>query len=205
MSVPASAATPPVLQAPPGTVEMWIDVESDAARTGVTAISWRAGDGSWAETAVAKTVFGSTGIAQVSEGRHDVRFSVAGRITADVAISFADAAGAVLSEHRIREAQLDPKHAAAGWISWNDLPEGPIPNGGETAPAPGDSATEDASDPAAGPAAHGSDPKALGKTGVSASLLALVLGAAAVLTGTGLCLLRRPKRMAPALEGADKE
>lgn len=205
LPLPAYAVTPPVLEAPPETAEIWIDVESDAARTGVTSVSWRAGSGPWTDAALSQTVFGSTGTAQISEGTHEVRFSVASRIAADVVVSFTDAAGAVLAEHRIREAVLDPKQATDGGISWKDLAEGPVPDSEATIPAPVDGTTGNSTtENAASPATHTGEPKSLGKTGISASFLALVLGTAAALTGAGLYLLQRRKRIAPALDDEDE-
>lgn len=207
LAAPVSAATPSVLEAPPEAAQVWIDVESEAARTGVASVSWRAGGGTWTDAAVSRTVYGATATAPVSSGTYEVRFSVERRITADVAVSFTDTAGRVLSEHLVREAALDPAEANGGWVTWKDLVEGPAPDGGgEVTPVqPGGNGAEDESGPASGPVAQGSDPKALGKTGASAPFLALVLSVAAALTGTGLFLVLRGKGSTPASEGGEEQ
>lgn len=199
-TVPAAVTSD--LEAPTATAEVWVDVESDAARSGIGAISWRQGTGPWNQLQVSRTVFGATGIAAAVPGATEVRFLVSSRFSADVIVSFVASNGVVLAEHRIREAAFEPKQANGGWITWPDLAQGSPPNvevvPGTGTPPGKDAAPAGRDDPAG--AGSSSGVQALGQTGASPALLIGALAAAALAIGTGLFLLLRRSTAAPAVE-----
>lgn len=173
---------------------MWVDVESQAARTGVESISWRAGSSTWAAIGLSPTVFGVTATAAASPGELELRILPAERFSADVVVSFADAAGSILAEHRLRDAPFEPNRTLDGWITWDDLASGHMPS-----PAPGgnpDKQPNSHGTPA--PASTATAPESLGTTGAEGPLLAGILAAGILAAGSGTALLLRQRRLQAA-------
>lgn len=174
---------------------MWVDVESQAARTGIESVSWRSGSSTWAVIGLSPTVFGVTGFTAVSPGKHELRISPAERFSADVVVSFTDAAGTILAEHRLRDAPFDPARTLDGWITWDDLATGHVPS-----PAPGGNPGKQPNShegpvPAGTGTTSRSAAEALGATGAAGPLLTGLLAVGVLAAGTGTALVLRQRRL----------
>lgn len=179
---PALAVEPPALSAPTDTTAVWIDLESHAARSGVSAVETRAGGQPWSLASVASTPFGATAQATASAGVLDVRVAVSTAIDADVVVTFVDASGVVLDSVTLRDVRFAAPSAGANerWTNWADFET--VPRGGEEASG-GDT-------PNSGGAGSSKDPLAI--TGAAAPALWIVGSAAvAAVAGAALIMVRR--------------
>ncbi|MBM7467679.1 hypothetical protein JOD62_000227 [Microbacterium keratanolyticum] len=178
----ALAAEPPALSAPVHTTAVWVDLESDASRSGVRAIEVRAAGQTWATTSVAATPFGATAQAPAAPGALELRVAVSAAVYADVVVTFVDASGLVLDSVVVRDVRLAAPTAGAKerWTNWADF---------ETAPHGGDGAS-DGNSSGGGGGDSSSGPLAL-TGGVAPALWIVGSAIIAVIAGAALIIARR--------------
>lgn len=128
VSSPAFAADT-LPDAPAGTVQIWVDVESASAKRSLNQISLGQA-ASWHDVAAIETPFGRSGVFAAQTGPVNLRFAISGALTADVSVTYVDAGGLVLSEVLLRQVSITPSLAGpGGWIAWGDISAAPGENG----------------------------------------------------------------------------
>lgn len=180
----AASESETVPAAPAAATQLWVDVEGGEPAHAVAIISARQG-ATWRDAAAKATPFGASARFEVAPGSVDVRLRITKSFDADLAVTFVDGSGKVLSEHLLRDRHFSLDSASDGWLSLSEaVTPAPVPSGSATA-AP------QASDPAAQGlqgAANGTKP--LASTGSTATLV-MTAGAVLALAGAAAVLLTR--------------
>lgn len=181
--------SPEPLAAPADTTQLWVDVESDAARTSIGRIEAKLGSGEWVALAAATTPFGYSASGTAVPGLVDVRFTASAALEADVAVTFVGDDRAVLGERLVRGAKL-----AAGTVAWSDLTEPSDEASGNANSGSGSDADGSSGGAGAGSGSNaasnsdGTGGKDLSTTG-GQSMLPYAIGAGAlVLVGGGVAI-----------------
>lgn len=181
-----TAETPATLTAPSGTAEIWLDVEGSQASEAISELS-SSSAGAWTDRTATATPFGSSAAFPGTAGPHDVRLRLApgfsAPFTADIAITYADQSGAILTETTVRDASITPGRADSdGWIDWAAIVDASR-DGTDDGSQDRDDQTPSSADRAS--AAHGPLTETGGSSSwwiAAAAAGALALGSAAIVT-----------------------
>lgn len=204
-AAPAHATESP-LSAPAGTSTIWIDLESDAAGQASPTFSLRQ-LGDWVDAVAARTPAGSGAAFAAVPGAANVRFRAETAFTADLAITFAEESGRVLTDQRHRNVLLDPAEAGEdGWITLSQLlntENGTEPGTDPTTDPTSEPGTDPTGDPSTDPGTAptsrpvtepGKPADELSRTG-DASAMPLLTGALLLaLTGAAIVVVAHGRR-----------
>lgn len=187
---------PQTLTAPDGTAEIWVDVEGEAAATAVTDLSSASAGGPWEDRPAVETPFGASAAFAGAPGAHDLRLrlepTLAASFTADIAVTYADATGAILSETAVRDARITPGFADAdGWIDWAAIVEATEDAGDGGDPGTPDDGSDGADGGSAAGPGSGSDAPPLSVTGGQNAGWLIAAAAGALALGAGVLIAAR--------------
>lgn len=185
-AAPMTATATAAMVAPAGTAEIWVDVESTEAAATVTEIQLRPITGSAVSALPVATPFGASAAFLAGPGEVSLFLKLSGRLSADIALTFADGEGHILDAALMNRVSVDPAQADAdGWV--------PVQRSDGEPPAPPQPADPDA----------GGDgkPSPLTRTGADASVLLIAaFGGGLLLIGGATIAVIAERRRRNALQ-----
>lgn len=186
LAAPPAQAADPLPTAPAGTTEIWVDVESHAARTALVAVGLSQDGTTWTNHPPVGHTFGATVAFAGAPGQVDLRLRATTSFASDIAVTYIDEQGAELGATLLRAVTIAATPGQDSWISWSDLAE-------HSGSIPGADPEDGRSDPPADGSSTGpASADGLSRTGQPFNLAFIMIPAAA-LVGTAAALFARAR------------